>query len=86
MNADRDGKIAREPAMSAQKLTARTLYGLDCVQCGDDMIAPETSEYIGERRVRHFWHCTACGCRAEETAFFCAEAGAQRLPAQLCAA
>ena len=86
MNAEHDKKIAKEPAMTTIKNATRTIYGIDCVQCGDDLIAPEASECIGERHVRHFWHCTSCGSRSEETAFFCAVAGAKPSPAQLCAA
>ena len=32
-----------------------------CPQCGSALIAPESSEYRGERRVRHLWNCDDCG-------------------------
>ena len=57
--------------MVTKTFTTRSIYGMDCVQCGEDIIAPEISECVGERQVRHFWHCSNCGCRSEESAYFC---------------
>jgi hypothetical protein len=31
-----------------------------CAQCGDVLFAPEWSEYLDERRIRHLWSCDAC--------------------------
>jgi hypothetical protein len=42
------------------------------------MIAPELSECVSERHVRHFWHCSNCGCQSEESAYFCTDAGSAR--------
>jgi hypothetical protein len=45
--------------------TARSVncspYGLVCTECDDLVIAPDCSEYLGEREVRHFWSCENCG-------------------------
>jgi hypothetical protein len=40
----------------------RSSFGTCCVRCGDDLIAPERSEYREEGQIRHFWHCSRCGC------------------------
>jgi transcription elongation factor Elf1 len=32
-----------------------------CAQCGDNILAPEWSEYLDDRRVRHLWACDSCG-------------------------
>ena len=36
-----------------------------CAQCGDTLFAPEWSEYLDDRRVRHLWSCDACGYEFE---------------------
>lgn len=36
-----------------------------CAQCGDTLFAPEWSEYLDERSVRHLWSCDVCGYRFE---------------------
>ena len=33
---------------------------LPCAQCGTTLFAPEWSEYLDDRRVRHLWSCDAC--------------------------
>ena len=47
----------------------RPIFGMNCTQCGDLLIAPEWSEYEDERHVLHLWSCTNCGCQFETTAF-----------------
>ena len=39
----------------------RSSFGTDCVQCGNELIAPERSEYRGGRHVLHLWRCPNCG-------------------------
>ena len=41
-----------------------------CAQCGALIIAPEWSEYLSERRVRHSWSCEVCGYQFESTIYF----------------
>jgi ribosomal protein L37AE/L43A len=36
-----------------------------CAQCGDTLFAPEWSEYLDERHVRHLWSCDHCGYEFE---------------------
>lgn len=40
-------------------------YGLVCTECDELVIAPELSEYVGKREVRHFWCCENCGHKLE---------------------
>jgi hypothetical protein len=49
--------------MTARK--RRSSFGTNCVRCGDELIAPERSEYRDEGQIRHFWHCSRCDCSFE---------------------
>ena len=40
----------------------RSGFGMRCVQCGDELIAPEWSAYRNEQQVRHVWRCWKCDC------------------------
>jgi hypothetical protein len=40
-------------------------FGMDCVQCGKELIAPQWTEYRNERQVHHVWHCWNCDCQFE---------------------
>ncbi len=33
----------------------------NCPQCSDWLLAPDWSEYLNDRCVRHTWSCDACG-------------------------
>lgn len=39
----------------------RYLGGPSCPRCGDSLLAAESSEFLSEGQVRHFWACDACG-------------------------
>ena len=43
----------------------RLSFGTNCVQCDNELIAPERSEYRDERQIRHLWHCSKCDCSFE---------------------
>jgi ribosomal protein L37AE/L43A len=45
-----------------------------CAQCGDALVAPEWSEHVSERCVRHVWSCEACGYEFETAIYLRAEA------------
>ena len=47
----------------------RPVFGVNCAQCSDLLIAPEWSEYEDEHHVLHSWSCTNCGYQFETTAF-----------------
>jgi len=39
-------------------------------QCGEWLLAPDWSEYLDNRCVRHTWSCDACGYQFETAVFF----------------
>ena len=39
----------------------------ECVQCGDQLLLPEWSEYLATSCVRHLWKCEVCGYAFETT-------------------
>jgi uncharacterized protein with PIN domain len=41
-----------------------------CPQCSAWLLAPDWSEHLSERRVRHTWSCETCGYGFETTVFF----------------
>ena len=43
----------------------RSSFGTNCVQCDNELIAPERSECRNEGQIRHFWHCSKCDCSFE---------------------
>jgi ribosomal protein L37AE/L43A len=48
-------------------------HQLPCAQCGDALVAPEWSEHVSERCVRHLWSCEACGYEFETSIYLRAE-------------
>ncbi len=38
----------------------RSKFGMTCVQCSNELIAPEWSEYGNKRQIHHVWHCPKC--------------------------
>jgi len=48
---------------SAKHLSLRPM--ISCAQCGEALFAPEWSEHIDDRRIRHFWICEACDYKFE---------------------
>src|SRR6202035_5011238 len=62
-------------ALHAEATLATRLVTYDkntCQQCQAWLLAPDWSEYLNERRVRHTWSCEACGYAFETTVFFSA--------------
>jgi len=43
-----------------------------CPQCSTWLLAPDWSEHLSERCVRHTWSCEACGYEFETSVFFSA--------------
>lgn len=41
-----------------------------CPQCSAWLLAPDWSEHINDRRVRHTWSCDICSYGFETTVFF----------------
>jgi rubredoxin len=42
----------------------------NCPQCSAALLAPDWSEYLNERCVRHTWSCEACGYQFETAVYF----------------
>ena len=56
--------------MSAMVSSRRCSFGITCVKCSSELIAPELSEYRNEREVHHLWRCAECDCRFESLVSF----------------
>ena len=42
----------------------RSTFGISCVRCVEELIAPDKSECAGTH-IRHLWHCPNCSARFE---------------------
>jgi len=51
----------------------RSSFGMKCIRCDDELIAPERSEYRDQRQVRHLWHCWECDFCFESVVSFPAD-------------
>lgn len=40
-----------------------------CPQCGETLLAPEWSEHVSERCIRHYWTCESCGYGFESSIY-----------------
>ena len=63
---------------SATSTRLATYNKNNCPQCNEWLLAPEWSEYLNERCVRHTWSCEACGYEFETAVFFPRPSGALR--------
>lgn len=43
----------------------RRQWGKVCPGCGEEVVAPDRSEFVSERLVLNLWSCTECGNRFE---------------------
>lgn len=70
----RSGGVMQEGMMALLTDTARsrlvTYEKNTCPQCSAWLLAPDWSEHLSERRVRHTWSCETCGYGFETTVFF----------------
>ena len=41
----------------------RSTFGISCVRCHEELIAPDKSEYRAGTHIRHLWHCSNCAYR-----------------------
>jgi hypothetical protein len=60
--------------MVPKVLDPHSMFGVACVRCGNDLIAPEKSEHLVDGRIRHLWHCPKCRVRFEAFLRFPVEA------------
>jgi hypothetical protein len=49
-----------EATMATMVSNRRSTFGIDCVRCKDELIAPERSEYRHGMHIRHLWYCSNC--------------------------
>jgi len=49
-----------EAIMAAMVSNRRSTFGINCVRCKDELIAPERSEYRHSTHIRHLWYCSNC--------------------------
>jgi hypothetical protein len=59
------GDDNNEATMATMVSEHRSSFGMNCAQCDSELIAPEWSEYLGKRNIRHLWHCWKCDFRFE---------------------
>ena len=57
-------------AKAAEPTRLMTYSKNNCQQCGAWLLAPDWSEHLNERCVRHTWSCEACGYEFETAVFF----------------
>ena len=36
------------------------MFGMRCVRCNHEIIAPHKSEFLDDDVIRHLWHCPCC--------------------------
>ena len=41
------------------------MFGMRCVRCDHEIIAPHETELLDEKVIRHLWHCPSCKARFE---------------------
>jgi hypothetical protein len=49
-----------EVTMATMVSNRRSTFGISCVRCKDELIAPEKSEYRHGAHIRHQWYCSNC--------------------------
>jgi hypothetical protein len=51
--------------MATMVFNRRYTFGISCVHCKEELIAPDKSEYRVGTDIRHLWHCPNCSARFE---------------------
>jgi hypothetical protein len=59
--------LQTDTAVEARRVTHGRNH---CPQCRAWLLAPDWSEYLNDRCVRHTWSCDACSHRFETTVYF----------------
>jgi hypothetical protein len=58
-----------------KKRRSMSLFGIQSVRCDHEIIAPQKSEFLDDKVIRHLWHCPRCRTRFESFPRFPANAG-----------
>jgi hypothetical protein len=48
----------------------RRMFGIHCVRCDHEIIAPHKTEFLDDRVIRHLWQCPRCKARFESSPRF----------------
>ena len=43
-----------------KKPRSMSLFGIQCVRCAHEIIAPHKTELLDDKTIRHVWHCPSC--------------------------
>ncbi len=43
-----------------KKRRSMFMFGIHCVRCNNEIIAPHKSEFLDDKVIRHLWHCPRC--------------------------
>ena len=43
-----------------KKRRSMFMFGIQCVRCNHEIIAPHKSEFLDDKVTRHLWHCPRC--------------------------
>jgi hypothetical protein len=43
-----------------KKRRSMFMFGIQCVQCNHEIIAPHRTEFLDDEVIRHLWHCPCC--------------------------
>ena len=54
------------------------LFGIQCVRCNHEIIAPHKTELLDDAVIRHLWHCPRCKALFESFPRFPANANSVR--------
>jgi hypothetical protein len=68
------GSIMAPQTESTTRTRLVTYSKNNCPQCREWLLAPDWSEYLDDRCVRHTWSCDACGYQFETAVYFSAAA------------
>jgi hypothetical protein len=68
------GGSDQEVTMATMVPNRRSTFGINCGECGSELIAPEKSEYSDGGQIRHLWLCQKCSATFESLALIRTEA------------
>jgi transcription elongation factor Elf1 len=54
------------------------MFGIQCIRCNHEIIAPHGAELLDDKVIRHLWHCPSCNARFESFPRFPKEAKSVR--------
>ena len=43
-----------------KKRRSMFMFGIQCVRCSHEIIAPHRTEFLDDMVIRHLWHCPCC--------------------------